>query len=315
MFEEALGCIKIYEDGEFTEHMETSMFSPWRSYINSIYREPKENVWYDKIEDVCFGEEKDFYCNPTEFSFFSRKEGFLSNEAWGSEHVQKRFGNFLGDETKTSDDYIIQNNSGLEKFKDKTIMVVGGGPSAKDHEWKDEEYDYIWSCTKFYLNEDIVNDKLALVSIGGNVDLKDEDFLSALEKTGAMCGFECGVSPFKQPHEIVEFKNKFGDKVFYFHPRYFSKLGSAARLICLAAFLGAKEVKFVGFDGDPVGQKHAFEDNKINDEVWRNNKTPSLYRRQMVLFWEYMSKFDIKYTNLGEGHPNNLSTEITRKYK
>ena len=47
MFEEALGCVKIYEEGEFTEHMETSMFSPWSSYINSIYREPKENVWYD----------------------------------------------------------------------------------------------------------------------------------------------------------------------------------------------------------------------------------------------------------------------------
>ena len=314
MFEKVLDCSKIYENGEFTEHMTNSMFSSWRNYINQIHREPRRTVWYDTVENICFGEEKDFYSNPEEFSFFSRQEDFFSNKLWGKNHVEQKFGNFLGNEVRASEEYIIQENEGLDKFKDKTILIVGAGPSARDHDWEDAECDYVWSCTKFYLNEKIMNKNLALISIGGNVDLKDEDFLKAIEKTGTLCGFECGVSPFKQPYEMVEFKNKYEDKVFYFHSRYFSKLGAAARLICLASYLGAKEIKFVGFDGYPVGQKHSFEDDKVHDEVWRTKKSPNLYRRQIILFWEYLSKFDIKYTNLGEGHPNNASTEITRKY-
>ena len=314
MFDQALGCIKIYEDKEFTEHMKNEMFSSWRRYINIIHREPEKTVWFDKIENVCFGEEKDFYCDPSEFSFFSRRENFFSNEFWGLKHVEQKFGNFLGNKIKSSEEYIIQDNEQLNKFKNKTILIIGGGPSTKECDWEDVEHDYVWSCTKFYLNERILDKNLGLVSIGGNVDLEDETFLDAVGKSGTMCGFECGVSPFKQPYEMSQFKNKFEDKVFYFHPRYFSKLGSAARLICLASFLGAKEIKFVGFDGNPVGQPHAFEDEKIHDEVWRNNKSSSLYRRQVVLFWDYLSQYDIKYTNLGEGHPNNLSTEITKKY-
>jgi|10_taG_2_1085330.scaffolds.fasta_scaffold59525_2 hypothetical protein len=315
MFNEALGCIKIYEDGEINENLESSMIPSLQKYTNVICKEPKETVWYDKIEKVCFGKEQTFYHNPFEFSFFSDESSFFSNDMWGMKHVEEKFGNVLGKDIEKTDELVTQKNEELSKFKDKTILIVGAGPSTEDCEWDNEEYDYVWSCTKFYLNEKILNNKLGLVSIGGNVDLEDERFLNALEKTGALCGFECGVSPFKDPQSMSDFKEKFKNKVFYFHTRYFSKLGSMARLICLASFLGAKEVKFIGFDGNPVGQNHAFEGrDKVHDEVWRDQKIGNLYRRQMVLLWEYMLQFDTKFVNLGEGHPNNLTTEISRRY-
>ena len=312
MFDEALGCIKIYEDGEINENLEPGMFPSFQKYTNVICKEPEETVWYDKIDKVCFGKEQTFYHNPAEFSFFCDESNFFSNEKWGMKHVEELFGNVLGNSVRTSNDYIIQNNPELDKFKNKTILIVGAGPSAVEYDWEREEHDYVWSCTKFYMNDKLKDKNLGLVTIGGNVDLEEPGFIHCLEKTGAMCGFECGVSPFKDPMSMAIFKSKFEDQVFYYHPRYFSKLGAAARLICLAAFLGVKEVKVIGFDGDPVGQAHAFEKGKVHDEIWRNDASVNIYRRQMVLFWEYINKFDTKIINLGEGHPNNLSTEITR---
>ena len=313
MLHEALDCVKIFENGNFTDHMESHMFSNWQSYTNKIHRESRASVWYDKIEEICFGEELTFYHDPNEFSFFSYGEDFFSNQLWGLKHVEEKFGVVLGKEIIKTNDFIIQDNKNLEKFKDKIILAVGAGPSAIDYDWEDVEHDYVWSCTKFYLNEKVLDKNLGLVTIGGNVNLEDEGLLSALEKTGAMCGFECGVSPFKNLMELEKFKNRFGDKVFYFHPRYFSKLGAMPRLICLAAFLGAREIKFIGFDGDPVGQKHSFEKNKVHNEIWRNDKSTNIYRRQMILFWDYMLQFNVKYVNLGEGHSNNLTTHILKR--
>ena len=84
-------------------------------------------------------------------------------------------------------------------------------------------------------------------------------------------------------------------------------------MIVFASFLGIKEIKFVGFDGDPVGNKHAFEGNeKVHDEIWRDLNSKNLYRRQFALFWDYILRLDngVLYTNLGKGHPNNLTTDI-----
>ena len=308
-------CVEIYKDGDFVDdyNIDSTIFTAWQRYVNVICHEPDSSVWYDTKAKRCFGSEQDFYANPNDFSFFSQKENFTSNRLWGIDHVVTKFSNFLGSEMKITDDYILQNIEELQKFKDKTILIVGGGPSSKDIDWQDTEYDYVWSCTKFYLNKDLINVGVDLATIGGNVDLDDKDFNEFLNSHNTICGFECGVSPFKEPAAMVEFKEKYPDKVFYYHPRYFSKLGSAARLLCLGSFLEAKQVNFVGFDGNPVGKKHAFEgEGKIHNEPWRDDRTNDLYRRQLVLLWEYLLQFDTKFQNLGEGHPDNQSTNISQ---
>jgi hypothetical protein len=162
---------------------------------------------------------------------------------------------------------------------------------------------------KFYLNEQLNNVGVDLATIGGNVDLQDAQFNEYLSEHNTICGFECGVSPFKDPEDMIQFKERYPNKVFYYHPRYFSKLGAAARLLCLGSFVEAEQVSFVGFDGNPVGKKHAFEgENKAHNEPWRNNKTNDLYRRQLVLLWDYLLQFDTKFQNLGEQHPANQSS-------
>ena len=138
-----------------------------------------------------------------------------------------------------------------------------------------------------------------------------KDFQKYINKFDTLLGFEGGVTPYKEEEDIVPFLDNHIDRCFYFHTRYFSKLGAAARLICLATLLGAKKVYFAGFDGYPVGQEHSFEGpNKKYDEPWRSPDSFNIYRRQVVLLWDYLLQFDTEYINLGKHHEANQSRGI-----
>ena len=41
----------------------------------------------------------------------------------------------------------------FDKFKDSKILIVGAGPSTNEVKWHNLEYDYIFSCNHFFLNE------------------------------------------------------------------------------------------------------------------------------------------------------------------
>jgi len=307
-------CVKVSEDYKVSLDVDAKLWGAYINYVGSLNAASlKGPIWYDKETSVCFGPDQDFFSNRGEFSFFHQKENFLQFEPWGKYHLQSVLGQHLGTDCTANPEIIFQNHPELEKYKDSTILVVGAGPSSLDIDWQSEERDYTWSCTKFYLNEKLQDCGVDLATVGGNVDLGDKDFQSFITKHNTLCVFEGGVSPFKTPEQLLNFKNLFPNQVSYYHTRYFSKLGSAARLILFASFVGAKEVKFIGFDGDPVNQKHAFEgENKIHDEVWRNSSTRNLYRRQFAIYWDYVLGLDngVLYTNLGKGHPNNLTTNI-----
>lgn len=307
-------CVKLTETNEVPSDVDGKTWAAYISYIGKMnVLEPRGPIWFDKETGVCFGPDQDFFSSRDEFSFFHQKQNFLQYEPWGKFHLQNVLGQFFGTDCVMNEEVIFHQHPELEKYKGSTILIVGAGPSAVDVEWEEEERDFTWSCTKFFLNEKLQESGSDLVSIGGNVDLGDPQLQSFITRHNTLCMFEGGVSPFKKPEELLAFKNLFPNQVSYFHTRYFSKLGSVARLILLAGFLGAKEIKFVGFDGNPVNEKHAFEgDQKVHDEVWRNNNSLNLYRRQFAIFWDYVLAMDngVLYTNLGKGHPNNLTTDI-----
>lgn len=307
-------CVKVSENHKVSLDVDGKLWGAYLNYVGSLNTPSiKGPIWYDKETSVCFGPDQDFFSNRAEFSFFHQSENFLQFEPWGKYHLQNVLGQHLGTDCSANSEIIFQNHPELEKYKDSTILVVGAGPSSVDVDWQSEERDYTWSCTKFYLNDKLQDCGVDLATVGGNVDLNDKDFRGFVTKHNTLCVFEGGVSPFKSPEELLAFKNLFPNQVSYYHTRYFSKLGSVARLILFASFVGAKEIKFIGFDGDPVNQKHAFEgNNKVHDEVWRNSSTRNMYRRQFAIYWDYVLGLDngTLYTNLGKGHPNNLTTNI-----
>ena len=317
-------CVEIYKEGEFTDNIDIdqSVFNSFRRYQNVILKEPQLNVWYDMKTGNCFGPEQDFYKNPGDFSFFAQKEDFLSNPKWGYEHVTNYLGESFGTDAKITTEFVIQNSQNFKKFEDKTILLIGGGPSTNDVDWKSMnlKYDYVWACNNFFMRSDADELDASLLSVGPTVDLECPEFNDYVRQHKTLCVFEGGISPFRKPEEFAKLKSSFPNQVAYFHLRYFSKVGTLARLICLATFLKAKKIYFVGMDGYPGkgGDKyeHAYEGVHKTDHQGRTFSY-DLHRRQYVLLWDYLlnqiEDNKTEYQNLGEGHRANQSTDISKK--
>jgi hypothetical protein len=182
------------------------------------------------------------------------------------------------------------------------------------------EYDHIWACNNFFMKSD--SDELAasLLSVGPTVDLKSSEFNDYVKRHKTLCVFEAGISPFRKSEEFEELKSSFSEQVAYYHLRYFSKVGTIARLICLATFLKAKKIYFVGMDGDMgkdgTKHQHAYEGVHKTDHQGRTFSYDR-YRQQYVLLWDYLlntlENNKVEYQNLGEGHRANQSTDISKQ--
>jgi hypothetical protein len=316
-------CIEIYKNNEFLEIDEEKykvsfedVFVKYNDYTTMLGSEPNKTVWYDLEEKVCFGSEQTFYRNPNDFSFFCKEEEFLTehNSLWGQQKMSLSFLPVFGEEKFSFSKCLEMFGSpgiDYEKYENKTILVLGAGPSALSNKWQDkvEDCDYVWSCNN-YRNFYDLEKKIDLAFIGPTVDI-DEEFLSRIKKDKTTIFLEAGVTPYREPEDVKSLKKNLKDQLMWLHFRYFSKLGAAARLLVLANILGAKKVYFVGLDGDPTGQEHAFETSKNIDKKVSNLKY-NLFRRQYVLLWEYITErfHKTENINLGEGHVSNLSTGI-----
>ena len=56
---------------------------------------------------------------------------------------------------KVNHEVMLQDHPEFEKYKGKTILLVGAGPTASEVNWEkmDLDYDYIWTCNNFHKNE------------------------------------------------------------------------------------------------------------------------------------------------------------------
>ena len=117
--------------------------------------------------------------------------------------------------------------------------------------------------------------------------------------------------------EMQKFKSMFPEQCVYAHTRYRSKIGVVPRLICIAIFLGFKKIAFVGMDGLPEkGIPHAFEENKVPQGSPNFKGAYDAFRRQYVLFWDYVLNtlvHDIEFVNLGEKEDSNMTAELSKK--
>ena len=316
-------CTKIYDpetsDDGYPVDAEGKVFGAYLKYASKLGKPLSNTVWYDTKADMCFGADQDFFANPGDFSFFHQKKNFLTHEPWGKFHLQKVLGQHLGTNAIANEEIMFQDHPEFKKYADSTILLLGAGPTTTAIDWKnmDLDYDYVWSCNNFYKGDFLNDVRVDLAALGPDVDLGDPTLLAKLNKDETMCVFEGGVSPFRTGEELQAFRGKFPDKTSYFHLRYFSKIGTMPRLLCFASFLRAKKIYFAGIDGYPgkLGDEHehAFE----GKEKSHDGRVFSfdLHRRQYVLLWEYLLGFNghPEYQNLGEGHPSNLTTDISTK--
>jgi len=317
-------CDVVYEGGEFDyfePELNNKVFNAFRIYRSMIGHEPKEKVWFDFKDEVCFGAEQTFYDNPSEFSFFANEDNFLNdkeNPYWSRTHTLKKLGGLLGHETEESSELIIPKEI-FNIYNGKHILIVGAGPSTDELNWDAQvvDYNYLWTCNNFFLNDKLQTKTVDLAVLGPDVDLTNLNLIEKLNKDDTLSIFEGGASPFRNIDILDEFRNNFEqNKVSYYHMRYFSKIGVAARMIVFASLLGAKKVSFVGIDGHPLANKHSFEgENKQHHGAPLVANSVNIFRRQYVLLWDYILNklaMEVEFENLGESHDANLSKDISK---
>lgn len=200
----------------------------------------------------------------------------------------------IGD-TVINEDIIYSKPDYFKNYKNKKVLIIGGGPSTMNLNSLNIKSDFLWSVNHFYLNPVLKDKKIDLAMIMAEPDLNSEEFLSYRNKFKPMIGFEIHS---KWPNY------KFDDYENYFlmNTHFYGKLGACTRMIIFACLLGVSEIKFIGMDGDKYMKEgnHAFQPNK---KSLPSSYTNNLFKDEYKVFWEYIDNNfpKVKVINLGFG--------------
>ena len=195
--------------------------------------------------------------------FITKPKAFADNQERGANYLNKY--DFLKGELAKTSEIIYRDNPEFKKFKNKKILILGAGPTTNWYDWNADEYDHIFSCNHFFLNEKISKCKVDLILLCDEVNLDGQDFLDYVIKNDTIIGFE---DYNQSPDNIRKLKEKVPNNIFDCVLRFQGKIGVAPKLIILAILLGATEVHFAGVDGHSRNYKqgdsedHSFQKGK-----------------------------------------------------
>ena len=203
------------------------------------------------------------------------------------------FANF-SDDLIYNNRIIYQTLPHFKNYKNKSVLIIGGGGSTNDMNWKDlKNYDYIWSVNHFYKHPILKDTKIDLVMMMAEPDITNKEWLAYRNKYKPMVGFEV-----HDKWKSWSFDNY--DKYFCMHTKYYSMLGACTRMIIFACELGASKVHFVGLDGIGAIHRgdHAFEPGKTTLPGMEGSFGDGYF-----LFWNYvMQSYPLaRFKNLGGG--------------
>ena len=221
-------------------------------------------------------------------------------QEWSTADCRTFFPSF-SDKLVVTPEITYQNKEEFSDYKGKTLMLVGGGPSA-NNDWDSREYDYLWSINHFFKNEKLKNMHVHLAMIMGEPDITSEDFLSYRDLYQTYVGFEIH-------DKWLQYSFDSYNNYFCMHTRFYGRLGAGARMKIFAAQLGFDKVLFTGFDGPEAifDGDHAFEPGKTTlPGVFQNlhvNNVSYFWKEQYDYLWKYIHTLypNTKFINIGGG--------------
>jgi hypothetical protein len=255
-------------------------------------------------------------------SFISDAESFISRSQRGLSYVKKQIVPHLGGgECTVNSEVMFQNNSRIKDFENKKVLVIGAGPSLNTFDFSlVKNYDKIVTCNHFFMNNKVAQLPISMVFLGDEVKYGNKNLNNHLQKSNYLIGFE---NIGRSANDLVSFKKDYGDRVFWAHTRYHSKIGAVVRIVSFLCSLQPKKIAVIGMDGFKKSEisksqnKHAFEPHKTPNGSYENNFKGEIieqkYKQQYLEFWDYVLHDigkDISFENLGHRHPCNLTTEI-----
>ncbi len=215
------------------------------------------------------------------------------------------------------------------KYKDSTVLILGGGQSTLDVKWENLPYDYVWTCNDFFLEPRLLNQNIDLYVLAFTTDLKNEALINKLKGSNTTVVFETSHYRGKNlTPGFSRFKEAIGKDIFETELQFFKenrrpayKSGACFRLIQLALSTEAKNIYFAGFDGfnREFSNIHAFTKHRgLKDTDTRRDYEG----HDMSYVSIFTDAFNVlksvngyqRLQNLGEGFDYNLGTPISREY-
>jgi hypothetical protein len=219
-------------------------------------------------------------------------------------------------------DFFIDENFNYKQYSGKSILIIGGGPSTVEVNWKNIDVDFKWSCTNFFMNESIFEEKLDLISLGNLQDFKDRRLLDYLD-TNPDCKvlFEQNYLYPATLYNNLDFINKYKNRIHYgqLEKSYTGIVGPPARMITLAAGIGFKNIYFVGLDGFDKDLKnaHAFTREDGLREGAHHNQYETYYAAHTRFANNIHRDFGdrVNFHNLGEAADSHNIISFVSKVK
>ena len=217
--------------------------------------------------------------------------------------------------------YFIDSRLDYKNYQNKSVLIIGGGPSTIEVNWHDLSVDYKWSCTNFFLNDDITKHNLDLVTLGNLQDYRNESLLNYLDKYK-----DCKIlfeKNYLYPSTLTdnrEFVERYQDRIHFgeLDKKYTTIVGPPARLITLAANLGFSDIYFVGIDGfdKQLKNDHAFTSEKGLREGAVHSTYDVYYDAHTTfanrIFTDFGSR--VRFYNLGEAvkYGHNIISNVSK---
>ena len=174
------------------------------------------------------------------------------------------------EDAEVNSEIIFSKASEFEKYKDKSVLIIGGGPSSSEFDFSKASPDFTWSVNHFFLSPVINKLKVDMAMIMGEPDIRSKEFLEYRDRNNIMIGLE--IHDRWKGYKFDDYNN-----YFLMHTDFYSKLGACVRMIIFACFLKVKKISFIGLDGPKYIAKgqHSFETNK---KTLPSAFSPELYK-------------------------------------
>ena len=296
-------------------------------YTKSFPDSLKCRIWVDLKKKIYFSQNQYRQTIAGKDHHFSIGKQNFSKSPWGLSFCSKTVDRWpsVKDQKKIiNDDIIFGEHPKIHKFKNKSVLIIGGGPSVDSVNWQNIECDHIATCNQFYLNKKVASKKVDIVAmISGLVDFsEDEQFKNYIYENDTLVSLEAECGHLVVDSHLYDKAREFcknNPKIStFFHTRYRGQPGIGLRLIVYCIFMGFKDIYFVGIDGRSNKETdgnllHAFEKNKPIPG-WYKKFGDGFQERQFIVFWDYIMSLKEEYNfniyNLGEDSKYNILSKM-----
>ena len=326
------GCRLIYCAN--TGESEIPDANLWTLFQKAIGGQPKYNVWHDTNKSMYFpffGSDLNWYNASSANSSFVTSKELLETPYCKFNLADKMRTHFDREPVFFKNFHHMKGEvfTDFEISKRNNVIVFSGGPSAREYidRVDFEKYDSIVTCNHFFKSDLLtpeITEKIEYAIIGREVDLSsnNKELIEYLKNSNTKFLIEVvedgNIARDVQMARYLQ--EAYPDRLGLIAPRYRSKIGTSPRLVVLASAMNPQSVDIIGMDGMTKDTKkgdlhnHAFQKDKRYNQTSANYE---IYNRNYVQLWDYIKNTlsndgAIKFTNLGEGHRCNQSTEITR---